>query len=437
MPRHPSTTAAQFRGGSSDSGIDSLENGMKERDDFKCRKYGAYCRMSNGIVRISDAEIARMAAFLGMGRADFIARETELAPDCRGLVLKRRPDGACAWLTDDNLCRIAPVRPDKCRAFPLEWTNADSFQVCQGQKGMLDERTVFDTIPEQFDRWRPRYTPELFSFLVSRCSLGAGIRCLEIGPGTGQATDFALDAGCDCTVIELGANFAERLRRKYGGRPNFKLINGDFELHPFAGGSFDFVYSAATIQWIDPKIAFSKSFDILKPGGHLALFLLHGDYQTPNPALYADVQKVYDEHYRTDAPYKQRFPYLDAPKYGFESEERFSFPSSRRYTADEYVEYLHTHSDHIMLREDCKKAFYGGIRDAILRHGNTIEFRDEFVLYLCRKPVQAGRLLSFASSERPIADPRQTGGLDATCDGTLAGRPALLRIRGQNRDPLI
>jgi len=39
-----------------------------------------------------------------------------------------------------------------------------------------------------------------------------------------------------------------------------------------------------------------------------------------------------------------------------------------------------------MLREDCKKAFYGGIRDAILRHGNKIEFRDEFVLYLCRKP---------------------------------------------------
>ncbi len=34
-----------------------------------------------------------------------------------------------------------------------------------------------------------------------------------------------------------------------------------------------------------------------------------------------------------------------------------------------------------------KAAFYGGIRDAILRHGNTIEFRDEFVLYLCRKPT--------------------------------------------------
>jgi len=251
----------------------------------------------------------------------------------------------------------------------------------------FDARLVFDTIPEQFDRWRLRYTPELFSFLVSRCSLGKGTRCLEIGPGTGQATDFALDAGCDYTAIELGQNFAKALRRKYGSRPNFTLINDDFELHSFAGASFDFVYSAAAIQWIDPAIAFPKCLDILRPGGYLAMFFLHGDYQTPNPALYADIQKVYDEHYHTNAPYRQRFPYQDAKKFGFESEERFSFPSSRRYTADEYVEYIHTHSDHIMLREDCKAAFYGGIRDAILRHGNKIKFRDEFILYLCRKPA--------------------------------------------------
>lgn len=259
----------------------------------------------------------------------------------------------------------------------MNLTSSDSF----------DERKVFDTIPEKFERWRLKYTPELFEFLVSRCSLGKGTSCLEIGPGTGQATDFALDAGCDYTAIELGGHLAAVMREKYRDRPNFKLVEGDFELYPFEHGSFDFVYSAAAIQWIDPTVAFSKCFDILKPGGYLAMFLLHGDYQTPNPTLYRDIQKVYDEHFHTEAPYRQRFPYLDAPKYGFGAEERFAFPSSRCYTADEYVEYIHTHSDHIMLREDCRKAFYCGIRDAILRHGDKIEFSDEFILYLCRKPI--------------------------------------------------
>ena len=81
-------------------------------------------------MRVSNAEIARIAAFLGMAEQDFIDRETEVSPDRRGLILKSRPDGACAWLSDDNLCRINPVKPDKCRTFPHEWTNADSPSIC-------------------------------------------------------------------------------------------------------------------------------------------------------------------------------------------------------------------------------------------------------------------------------------------------------------------
>ena len=101
---------------------------------FKCQKCGACCRIKNGIVRVSDAEISRIAAFLGMTEAEFIDCETDVAPDRRGLILKSRPDGACAWLTDDNLCRINPVKPDKCRSFPEEWTNSDSHEICPGLK---------------------------------------------------------------------------------------------------------------------------------------------------------------------------------------------------------------------------------------------------------------------------------------------------------------
>lgn len=97
---------------------------------FTCRGCGACCRIKDGIVRVSDAEIAMISAFLGISESSFIDGETEVAPDRRGLVLKSRPDGACAWLTDDNRCRIHPVKPDKCRTFPYEWTNADSFDVC-------------------------------------------------------------------------------------------------------------------------------------------------------------------------------------------------------------------------------------------------------------------------------------------------------------------
>lgn len=91
---------------------------------------GACCRIKDGIVRVSDAEISRIAAFLDMTEDDFIAAETDIAPDRRGLVLKSRADGSCSFLTDANLCRINAVKPDKCRTFPFEWTNPDSASVC-------------------------------------------------------------------------------------------------------------------------------------------------------------------------------------------------------------------------------------------------------------------------------------------------------------------
>ena len=99
-------------------------------EHFKCSRCGACCRIKDGIVRVSDAEVARIAAFLGMTESDFIASETELAPDRRSLMLKSLPDGSCAYLTRDNLCRINPVKPDKCRTFPFKWMNEDSANVC-------------------------------------------------------------------------------------------------------------------------------------------------------------------------------------------------------------------------------------------------------------------------------------------------------------------
>jgi len=110
--------------------------------DFKCQCCGRCCRIPDGIVRVSESEIARIAAFLGMTSDAFIARETELAPDRRGLILKNTPDGACAYLTADNLCRINPVKPDKCQTFPFRWTNPDSTCVCPELARLASAQTL-------------------------------------------------------------------------------------------------------------------------------------------------------------------------------------------------------------------------------------------------------------------------------------------------------
>ena len=251
----------------------------------------------------------------------------------------------------------------------------------------MEFRLCFDTIPEQFDRWRVHYCPALFEYFIGKAGIGKGTKILEIGSGTGQATDPVLDTGCDFTAIELGKNFSDVLRRKYGSRDNFTLVNDDFVTHDFGGERFGVIYSAAAIQWIPEPAAFSRAFGLLKPGGMLAMMYLSADYQTPDPALFADIQKVYDEYFKPETSYpKGSFSYDNAVNYGFTEPETKLFHGRRQYTADEYVQYIGTHSDHIILKEPFRTPFFEGVRAAVLAHGNKVVYNDTYILKTVRKP---------------------------------------------------
>lgn len=250
----------------------------------------------------------------------------------------------------------------------------------------MEFRLIFDTIPEEFDRWRPRYCPEVFADLAEYAALGPDKRVLEIGPGTGQATEPILDTGCQYLGVELGEHLAEVMRRKFGGRENFSLIRDDFVTFDAGEGQFDLIYSAATIQWIPEEIAFPRVLSLLKPGGVLAMMLTKGDYRTPNPALYEKIQAAYAAYFHPTEVYRRGFRYDSAVEYGFTAFEKREFHSSRVFTADEYVAMSATHCDHIVLSDEDKQGLFGGMRQAILEAGNRIEVLDTIVLYLARKP---------------------------------------------------
>ena len=251
----------------------------------------------------------------------------------------------------------------------------------------MEFRLVFDSVSEQFDRYRPRYSSELFDSLISYAGLAPGKAVLELGPGTGQATEPILNTGCDYSAIELGGHMVEMMKRKFASRSNFSIVHDDFITHDFGCERFDMIYSAATIQWIPEEIAFSKTYSLLKPGGTLAMMLTHGDYRTPNEPLYQEIQKVYSEHFKPETPYVHgSFQYANAAKYGYTDFEKREFHGTREYDADGYAAYCGTHCDHIVLPEPHKSQFFQGIRRAVWEAGNRIVFLDTHILYLARKP---------------------------------------------------
>lgn len=257
-----------------------------------------------------------------------------------------------------------------------------------GGEKKMEFRKVFDTIPEQFDKYRPRYCAELFSDLIACAGIGPGKAVLELGPGTGQATDPILDTGCDYHAIELGENLYEMMKRKYGNYPNFSIVNGDFITYDFGNQKFDMIYSAATIQWIPEDIAFSKTFDLLKPGGVLAMMFTKADYKTPNEYLYNKIQQVYSEYFKPETEYKQSsFNYTHAFEYGYVNLEKHEYHGKRKFTADEYVALSGTHCDHIVIPEPYKTKFFDGLRETVLEAGDKIVFYDTFILLIAKKPL--------------------------------------------------
>lgn len=94
-----------------------------------CQRCTACCRWP-GQVRISAADVTRIAEFLRLSEHDFVQRYTRLQHDRRGLALQEKLDGACVLL-EGNLCAIQPVKPQQCRDFPNLWTYPSAEKFCR------------------------------------------------------------------------------------------------------------------------------------------------------------------------------------------------------------------------------------------------------------------------------------------------------------------
>lgn len=110
---------------------------------WECDRCTACCRWP-GQVRISEAEIRRMAAHLGVTEADFIQRYTRLDASRTGLALMDQPGGACVFLEGGD-CRVQAAKPQQCRDFPNLWNFPGFERVCRARP--------VEVLPEE---WRRR-----------------------------------------------------------------------------------------------------------------------------------------------------------------------------------------------------------------------------------------------------------------------------------------
>lgn len=95
---------------------------------YECQRCTACCRWP-GQVKLTDAELSKIAAYKQMSEYDFIQQYTRLTVDRRGLALTDKPNGECIFL-EGGACAIQPVKPQQCRDFPNLWNFPGFEKVC-------------------------------------------------------------------------------------------------------------------------------------------------------------------------------------------------------------------------------------------------------------------------------------------------------------------
>ena len=135
---------------------------------------------------------------------------------------------------------------------------------------------VFDEIAAEYDRRRPAYPDELVDQACQVAGIGIGDHVLEVGCGSGQLTRGLLARGLHVTAVEPGQNLIALARQNLEGAAGLQFVHAQFEDAVLPREEFQAVFSASAFHWIDPKVSWQKTADVLVPGGTLALVQYFG-----------------------------------------------------------------------------------------------------------------------------------------------------------------
>ncbi|ANF30658.1 methyltransferase type 11 [Leifsonia xyli] len=155
----------------------------------------------------------------------------------------------------------------------------------------------FDRYAELYDRARPPYPSALTDRLTALGLLGAGVRALDLGAGTGQATRILVEAGMEVTAVEPGGALAARL---HDALPAVRVVRSTAEDVEFPAGSFGLVTVATAVHWFDLDVVLPKLHRILTTDGRLAVWrTAYGDPSVAPGPFREAIQRIVDAR---DAP---------------------------------------------------------------------------------------------------------------------------------------
>ncbi|MFI9596489.1 class I SAM-dependent methyltransferase [Nonomuraea sp. NPDC052265] len=246
---------------------------------------------------------------------------------------------------------------------------------------------VFGEVADEYDRVRPGYPAELAADVLAY----AGAPALEVGAGTGKATELFAASGIDIVATEPDPAMAAVLARRSADRPNVTVTVSTFEEY-VPERAFGLLYCAQAWHWVDKEVRWQRAAAALAPGGGLALF-----WNIDWPADDGVSARLLAAHERF-APHIRPNTGPIARPIGEEAGARewaaemglppeFGDLGTRLYRSErtlpvaDYVTLLSTQSAYRILDEDVRERLFGTLLDTL---GDHVRVNVETALYLAR-----------------------------------------------------
>ena len=119
-------------------------------------------------------------------------------------------------------------------------------------------------------------------FLIEGAQLSPGVRCLEVGSGTGVFTQRLVTSGCQLVALELSEALAEQCRERVGDR--VEIVTGNVETgEGLEGRTFEAIVGVSILHHVNMELCLRNTFSTLLPGGRFAF----SEPNMANPQVWA------------------------------------------------------------------------------------------------------------------------------------------------------
>ncbi|MDT3425522.1 SAM-dependent methyltransferase [Paenibacillus forsythiae] len=251
------------------------------------------------------------------------------------------------------------------------------------------ESMRFDAAADYYDMYRPGYPSDCISQIEKSARLGPQSKILEVGAGSGKASELFLNRGYNLLCIEPGPQLAELGMKKHQSEKVSYAVTR-FEHWDGPPGQFDLVFSAQAFHWVPKPAGYEKGAYALKADGRLALFW--NMYKGQSNAVHKGYLSVCKENglvpFQDGIEIEQRIR-LESCGIGdsgyFEQPDVYCYPWSKEYDTESFIGFIKTGNGFLGLPESEQIRLIKELTRILDKNGGRITMEYLCVLFLAAK----------------------------------------------------